>query len=213
MEKGTGWTDLKIQLSWFSVDSAFRKHKVEAKPSTDPRALLSRLVSMCVWRRIDCWEKRKTGVWGGGEGGDTTTAKWLWHARPSLLSCRAYILGVGCWCTSLSVRHFAQRSAASIDRSPFCSREKRKRSIISLCVFGGGVGVWEKIKIWEQYASLEETVENVGIECLDRYLFFFSQMYVFFFENNSLHLGSCDPKSYPILFGRWWWWRTCAHTK
>jgi hypothetical protein len=109
--KRTEWTDLKSNCL-ISVDSAFGSIElVVAGPH-----LCRSVVSMGMERTID-WRKSE-------KGRDETTAKWLWHARPSLLS-RGRAFRVGCWCKSLCKTFYTKKR---IDRSPR-RREKRTKSI------------------------------------------------------------------------------------
>jgi hypothetical protein len=73
--------------------------------------------SQWVWRGRSTEGKAKRGA-------DETAAKWLWHARPSLLS-RGRAFRVGCWCKSLCKTFYTKKR---IDRSPR-RREKRTKSI------------------------------------------------------------------------------------
>jgi hypothetical protein len=82
-----------------------------------PGPIFAGLSSQWVWRGRSTEEKARRGA---GE----TAAKWLWHARPSLLS-RGRAFRVGCWCKSLCKTFYTKKR---IDRSPR-TREKRTKSI------------------------------------------------------------------------------------
>lgn len=91
MEKGTGWTDWKSNCPDFLLilHSESTKLKPSLRRTREPSCPV---LFQWVCGGGSTVERKGRREWEGG--GDRTTAKWLWHTRPNLLSCRTYILGL-----------------------------------------------------------------------------------------------------------------------
>ncbi len=159
-------------IVWFLLILHSRQHRVGGRlaPSLPP----CRLNEYGEDDRLR--EKREGGV-------DETAAKWLWHARPSLLS-RGRAFRVGCWCKKVSVRHFTRRSASIDHRGEEKSERNRSRSP-SLCE---RLVVGKEDRDWEQYASFEKVHGNR----------MFRSLFVSFSRCVSLFRSFWDAKSCPF---------------
>lgn len=174
---GVDWFEIQLSdFCWFCI----RQHRVGGRRA--PSLPLCRLNGYGEDDRLR--EKREGGA-------DETAAKWLWHARPSLLS-RGWAFRVGCWCKKVSVRHFTRRSASIDHRGEEKSERNRSRSP-SLCE---SLVVGKEDRDWEQYASFKEVHGNRMFRSLfvsfSRCVFFPAP----FGMSNRAHLR---------------WWCTCAH--